>query len=194
MERMGNSVMRECEEYLIGAFQDAYVDEKRNEIQVYQKNLAWLEFVNSRMREALGVEGKVFKRDVYLLRKRNKPAVQKLLKLKARKGEFGLNFVAGLFDSEGSVYLSTKSKIPVIDITQSSKGLEYLKIAEKILGKHGISSNLNGPYMHKHAVLPQYHLRIYGIKKCKQFLGLVPIFYVDKFDRHHLSGDYNPIL
>ena len=97
--------MRECEEYLIGAFQDAYVDEKRNEIQVYQKNLAWLEFVNSNMRKALGVEGKVFKRDVYLLRKRSKPAVQKLLKLKARKGELDLNFVAGLFDSEGSVYL-----------------------------------------------------------------------------------------
>ena len=69
MEMMGNSVMRECEEYLIGAFQDAYVDEKRNEIQVYQKNLAWLELVNSKMREALGVEGKFFKRDVYLLRK-----------------------------------------------------------------------------------------------------------------------------
>jgi len=191
---MGNPIMRECEEYLIGAFHDAYIDEKRGEIQVYQKNLAWLEFVNSRMHDAFGVEGKVFRRDVYLLRKRSKPAVQKLLELKARKGELGLNFVAGLFDSEGSVYLSTKSKIPVIDITQSSKGLEHLKIAEKILSRHGISSKLNGPYHHKHAVLPQYHLRIYGIEKCKKFIGQVPIFYVDKFDRHHLSGDFNPIL
>jgi intein-encoded DNA endonuclease-like protein len=156
--------------------------------------LAWLEFVNSKMREAFGVEGKVFKRDVYLLRKRSKPAVQKLLELKARKGELDLDFVAGLFDSEGSVYLSTKSKIPVIDITQSSKGLEFLEIADKILGKHGIGCKLNGPYLHKHAMLPQYHLRIYGIEKCKKFLGQVPIFYVDKFDRHHLSGDYNPIL
>jgi intein-encoded DNA endonuclease-like protein len=120
--------------------------------------------------------------------------VQKLLKLKAQKNLLGLDFVAGLFDSEGSVYLSTKSKIPVIDITQSSKGLEYLEIARSILDKHEIRSNLNGPYLHKHAKLPQYHLRIYGIKLCKKFLGQVPIFYVDKFEKHHLSGECNPIL
>ena len=118
--------------------------------------------------------------------------VQRLLKLKAQGSLFGLDFVAGLFDSEGSVYLSTKSKIPVIDITQSSKGLEYLEIAQGILERHGIVSNLNGPYIHKHANLPQYHLRIYGIKYCKKFLGQVPIFYVDKFEKHHLSGDATP--
>lgn len=184
--------MRSCEEYLIGAFQDAYVDEKRGEIQVYQKNREWLEFVNSLLREAFGVEGKIFKRDVYLLRKRSKSAVQKLIGLRRQKRFFGTAFVAGLFDAEGSVYLSTKSKIPVIDITQSSKGLEYLKIASKILEKHGISTKLNGPYIHKHAVLPQHHLRIYGIEKCKKFLERVPIFYADKFERHHLSWRLQP--
>ncbi len=189
MEMMGSSIMRQCEEYLIGAFQDAFVDEKRNEVQVYQKNPEWLAFVNLKMKDAFGVEGKLFKRDVYLLRKRDKQMVQQLKRLKAQSGSFGLNFVAGLFDSEGSVYLSTKSKIPVIDITQSSKGLEYLEIAKRILEAKGVECRLNGPYAHKRAKLLQYHLRIYGTSKCKKFLGLVPIFYVDKFERHHLSGD-----
>jgi intein-encoded DNA endonuclease-like protein len=165
------------------------VDEKRNEVQVYQKNLGWLAFVNLKMKDAFGVEGKIFKRDVYLLRKRNKQMVQKLRELKVQSGSFSLSFVAGLFDSEGSVYLSTKSKIPVIDITQSSKGLEYLEIAKRILEARGIECKLNGPYAHKRAKLPQYHLRIYGTNKCKKFLDIVPIFYADKFERHHLSGD-----
>lgn len=181
--------MKPCEEYLIGAFQDAFVDEKRNEVQVYQKNLSWLELVNSRMQEAFGVKGKIFKRDVYLLRKRNKQMVQKLKELKNQSDLFGLDFVAGLFDSEGSVYLSTKSKIPVIDITQSSKGLEYLETAKRILEAQGIECKLNGPYVHKRAKLLQYHLRIYGTKKCQKFLDIVPLFYRNKFERHHLSGD-----
>jgi hypothetical protein len=189
---MGNSIVRKnCVEYLIGAFQDAYVDEKRNEVQVYQKNRAWLEFVNSKMQEAFGVKGKIFKRDVYLLRKRSKRFVQQFLKLK-QNSSYGLDFVAGLFDAEGSVYLSTKSKIPVIDITQSSKGLSYLEIARDVLLQNGIRSNLNGPYLHKRAKLPQYHLRIYGIRYCKEFLERVPIFYADKFEKHHLSGDATP--
>ena len=157
-------------------------------MQVYQKNLAWLEFVNSEMQEAFGVRGKIFRRDVFLLRKRNKKMVQKFLKLRADTGAFGVHFVAGLFDSEGSVYLSTKSKIPVIDITQSEKGLEFLKTAKRVLEGCGIGSNLNGPYNHKHAKMPQYHLRIYGTMKCKKFLENVPIFYVGKFEKHHLSG------
>ncbi len=176
--------MRESEEYLIGAFQDAFFDVKRNEIQVYQKNLGWLEFVNSKMQDAFGVRGKIFKRDVYLLRKRNKQMAQKLLRLKAQRGSFGLNFVAGLFDAEGSVYLSTKSKIPVIDITQSAKGLEFLETAASVLEKHGIVCHTNGPYNHKHAKIPQYHLRIYGVRNCKIFLENVPVFYRSKFEKH----------
>ena len=138
------------------------------------------------MHEAFGVKGKIFKRDVYLLRKRNKQMAEKISQLKSDCNSFGLNFVAGFFDAEGPVYLSSKSKIPVIDITQCERGLKFLETAKSILEKEGIVCNLNGPYIHKHAKLPQYHLRIYGIKNCKLFLGKVPIFYREKFEKTSL--------
>ncbi|OIO20840.1 hypothetical protein COV61_04670 [Candidatus Micrarchaeota archaeon CG11_big_fil_rev_8_21_14_0_20_47_5] len=175
--------MQKFEEYFIGALQDAYVDEKRNEIQLYQKNKEWLDFINANLKKDYGITGKIFKRDVYLLRKRSKAFVLKIKEAKTRMNSFGADFVAGLFDSEGSVYLSTKSKIPIIDVTQSEKGLEYLKCAQKILMENGIDSKLNGPYKHKHGKLLQYHLRIYGNKKCGIFFRLIPIYYKNKFEK-----------
>ena len=142
------------EEYLLGAFGDGYIDDKRHELFFHQKNLQWLEFINDLLQRNFGISGKISKQDVYILRKKNKELTQKFRALQKEKISGGKDFVAGLFDSEGSVYLSTKSKIPVIDITQSSKGLDWLKFAQQILIKEGIKSNLNGPYNHIHAKLP----------------------------------------
>jgi intein-encoded DNA endonuclease-like protein len=90
--------------------------------------------------------------------------------------------VAGLFDSEGSFYLSSKSKIPVMDITQSEKGKELLEITKTILTGIGIRSFLNGPYKHWNSKMPIYHLRVYG-KNCKLFVKGIPIKHPDKINR-----------
>lgn len=168
------------EEYLLGAFGDGYIDDKRHELFFHQKNLQWLEYINELLQRNFGINGKISKQDVYILRKKNKELVQRFRALQKNEICDGINFVAGLFDSEGSIYLSTKSKIPVIDITQASKGLESLKLSQKVLDRIGIKSNLNGPYIHKHAKLPQYHLRVYGFANCKMFRKSFSIQHPDK--------------
>ncbi len=174
------------EEYFIGALGDAHVDFKRHELQVFQKNLEWLEGINQILRDSFGVEGKIFKRDVFMLRKKNKALVERIKQLLTEKIEDGRGFVAGLFDSEGSVYLSTKSKIPVLDITQCDKGLANLEIAKKVLDSLGIKTNLNGPYKHKHAKRPQYHLRVYGFANCKMFCESIKLRHPEKSSKMRL--------
>lgn len=171
------------EEYLLGAFGDGYIDDKRYELFFHQKNLQWLELVNELLQRNLGISGKIFKRDVYILRKRSKELVQKFRALQKEEISDGKGFVAGLFDSEGSIYLSTKSKIPVVDITQASKGLESLKLAQQVLDKVGVKSYLNGPYIHIHGKLPQYHLRVYGFANCKMFCETFFIRHPDKLKK-----------
>ena len=173
--------MEHEEAYLLGALGDGYVDIKRNELQIYQKNLEWLEYMNSLLRQIFGIEGRIFKRDVFWLRKRNKLMVLRILELKKEVLE-SEGFVAGLFDSEGSIYLST-SKIPVIDITQSEKGLAQLLAAQRILTRVGIESRMNGPYVNKHGKLLQYHLRVYGAKRCRAFLKAIGSKHPDKLAR-----------
>jgi len=175
-------LMNAEEEYLLGALGDAYIDEKRNELQFYQKNLQWLRRINGILRRNFGVSGRIFKRDVYLLRKRNKRLIARIRELK-REAYDGIYFVAGLFDSEGSVYLSTKSKIPVIDITQANKGLKLLRVARRVIKRLQIKSYLNGPYSHKNSKLPQYHLRIYGFSNCAKFCKSVPVKHPEKIAR-----------
>ena len=171
------------EEYMLGAMGDGYIDPKRGEIQVYQKNLEWLEYVNTVMLKALGVSGKISKRDVYWLRKRSKRAATRLLALMQQRPDT-VCFVAGLFDSEGSIYLSV-SGTPVVDITQSEKGLRSILDTQRILGLCGIESRVNGPYINRHGKLLQYHLRVYGRRRCVEFRKLVPIRHPDKIERFY---------
>lgn len=93
--------MKSNEAYFLGALGDAYLDFKRNEVQIYQKD----------------------------------------------DREY---FVAGLFDSEGSVYLSTKNK-----------------------------KFLNGPYKHWNSKMKSYHLRVYG-KHARLFFLRIPIIHKEK--------------
>ena len=171
--------MNEKEEYFTGALGDAYIDYKRNELQVYQKNLQWLENFNDLLFDIFGLRGKIFKKNVYWLRKRNKAMVQriKLLLEETPQTEY---YVAGLFDTEGSYYLSSDRTTPVIDFTQSVKGLTRLIFARSILERDRIKCILNGPYQHKHGKLPQYHLRIYGKENFEKFKKLVPYRHSDK--------------
>ncbi len=180
--RERDTCVKREEAYLLGALGDAYLDYKRNELQFYQKNKEWLERINEVLYVISGVKGKIFKRDVYLLRKRSKHLFQKLKALLKAPKQHGEYFVAGLFDSEGSIYLSTKSKIPVIDITQSEKGLGDLKYSRAVLSKCGIKSFLNGPYKHWNSKKQTYHLRIYG-KNCVLFGSRIPIIHPDKVKR-----------
>lgn len=167
------------EEYFLGALGDAYVDFKRNELQVYQKNEQWLEMINQILQTQFGVSGKIFRRKVFLLRKRSKPLVEKIKQLQKEAFTDGRGFVAGLFDAEGSIYFATRSKSPVIDITQSSKGLQKLLDAKAILERLEIRCSINGPY-NNHGKLLQYHLRVYTWKWCKMFLKEIKIRHPDK--------------
>ena len=171
------------EEYFIGALGDAYIDWKRSEVQFFQKNLQWLDLINNVMERIFGVRGRIFKRDVWMLRKRSKRLAAEIRRLLGEPITDGRNFVAGLFDSEGSVYLSSKSKVPVVDFTQCERGLCSLLVARQALRALGIESYLNGPYIHKHAKLPQYHLRIYGRIQCRQFRRAIPIKHEEKLAR-----------
>ena len=181
------------EEYLLGALGDAYIDEKRNELQFYQKNLEWLKQINEILHRNFGVRGKIFKRDVYLLRKRSKRLTARIREL-LKEGGLGVNFAAGLFDSEGSVYLSTKSRIPVIDITQASKGLGTLLHAKRAMEKAGMRCRLNGPYLHKNSILPQYHLRAYGFANLNVFRSMIPVKHPDKIAKMNHIGRPDSIL
>ncbi len=174
--------MNKNEAYLIGAFGDAYLDFKRSEVQFYQKDKRWLEYINEILFEMIGQKGTIFKRDVFLLRKRSKKLFLRLNQILSEPIQYGEMFVAGLFDSEGSLYLSTKSKIPVADITQSEKGKHLLDQAQKILNEIGIKSFLNGPYKHWNSKLQTYHLRVYG-KQCKLFFSKIPIKHQEKINR-----------
>lgn len=141
------------EAYLIGALCDAHIDFKRNEIQVYQKNLDWLHLIDDILFNIFNVRGTISKRDVFQLRKKSKQMIERIRTLMNEPFD-NEHFVAGLFDSEGSLYFSTKSKIPVIDFTQCDLGLENLKIAKKVIERFGIKCYLNEQYIHKHAKRP----------------------------------------
>ncbi len=170
------------EAYLLGALKDAHVDFKRGEIQVFQKNIEWLRLVDDILFNLFGMRGRISKQDVFQLRKKNKEMVERIKSLlqEPLNNEY---FVAGLFDAEGCVKLSSKSKIPVLDITQCDLGLDNLKAAKQVLETHKIICYLNGPYGHKRAKRPQYHLCIYGIENCKKFMKVIPIKHPDKCRR-----------
>ena len=172
-------LMNEKEEYFVGALGDAYIDYKRNELQVYQKNLQWLENFNNLLFDIFKLKGKIFKKNVYWLRKSSKAMILRIKQLLEEKPQTE-HYVAGLFDTEGSYYLSSDRTTPVIDITQSIEGLARLHVANSILEKDGIKCVLNGPYNHKHGKLPQYHLRIYGKENFEKFKKLVPFKHPDK--------------
>ena len=174
--------MNKNEAYLIGAFGDAYLDFKRNEVQFYQKDKQWLDYINEILFEMIGQKGRIFKRDVFLLRKTSKKLFLRIKEILSEPISHGESFVAGLFDSEGSLYLSTKSKIPVADITQSEKGKHLLEQAQRILSEIGIKSFLNGPYKHWNSNMPTYHLRIYG-KQCYLFFSKIPIKHPEKREK-----------
>jgi len=163
------------EEYLVGALGDAYVDYKRNELQFYQKEVDWLQTINGILERNFGVSGRIYKRDVFWLRKRNKALVSRIKQLLGEEIVEGQNFVAGLFDSEGSAYLASNKSTPVLDITQSEKGLKKLETAKRVLEKIGFKCFLNGPYRNKHGKLAQYHLRLYGVANTKEFLERIPL-------------------
>lgn len=99
--------MNADEEYLLGAMGDAYLDVKRSELQFYQKNREWLDLINSILNRLFGFKGRIFKRDVFWLRKRDREMTKKILDLQSEEILDGRSFVAGLFDSEGSIYLSS---------------------------------------------------------------------------------------
>ena len=186
--------MNADEEYLLGAMTDAYFDTKRSEIQFYQKNREWLEHINDLLFRCFNVKGKIFKRDVFLLRKRNKEMALKIKSIQKKKIHDGTSFVSGLFDAEGSIYLSTKSKIPVLDITQSEKGLKNLLIAKEVFEREKIKCFLNGPYKNKHGKLLQYHLRVYGKGNCKLFLLKVGLKHPEKLKKLMFLADIDPTL
>ncbi|PIT85158.1 hypothetical protein COU36_04885 [Candidatus Micrarchaeota archaeon CG10_big_fil_rev_8_21_14_0_10_59_7] len=175
--------MNADEEYLLGAMGDAYLDVKRSELQFYQKDVSWLEDINEILDRLFGLKGKIFKRDVFWLRKRNKRMAARIVELRGEEIVDGKSFVAGLFDSEGSFYLSSKSKIPVADITQCDKGLKSLEIAKRVLDGLGIKCVINGPYNHKHAKRPQFHLRIYGAARCGRFFEEIPLKHRRKIEK-----------
>lgn len=93
------------------------------------------------------------------------------------------SYVAGLFDTEGSYYLSSDRTTPVLDITQSEKGLRQLNLARAILERDWVTCVLNGPYKHKHGKLLQYHLRIYGRKNFEKFKEIVPYKHLEKIKK-----------
>ena len=172
--------MKAEEAYFAGALCDAYLDRKRNEIQLYQKNKEWLVKMNDLLYKIAGKKGKIFERDVFLLRKRDKDMFAKIEQIVSEKPDPMEFFISGLFDSEGSIYLSSKSKIPVVDITQSEKGKHLLDWTQHFLEEKGIPSKLNGPYKHRASKLEMYHLRIYGVKNCKRFFLLSPTLHPEK--------------
>ena len=167
--------MNNDEEYLLGAMGDAYLDVKRNELQVYQDNVEWLNEINEILYRLFGFRGRIFKRDVFWLRKRDKKMAQRIISLQSQELTDGKSFVAGLFDSEGSVYSATNGSTIVLDITQSEKGLKQLIKAKDAIERVGIKPYINGPYVNKHGKLLQYHLRIYGRENSKKFLEEIPI-------------------
>ncbi len=175
--------MKSDEAYLRGALGDAYLDFKRNELQFYQKNKEWLELINEILFGLIGERGSIKKRDVYLLRKKSKKLFVELRRILNEDVSDSEDFVAGLFDSEGSVYLSSKSKIPVLDITQSEKGKHPLELSKTVLSKNGIRSFLNGPYKHWNSKLQMYHLRVYGMQNCLKFAESFPVKHPDKLYR-----------
>ena len=175
--------MKKDEAYLRGALGDAYLDYKRNELQFYQKNREWLDLINEILVGLIGEKGSITKRDVFLLRKKSKKLFVELKRILNGDISNSNDFVAGLFDSEGSVYLSSKSKIPVLDITQSEKGMHLLELSKTILDKRGIRSFLNGPYKHWNSKQQMYHLRVYGMKNCLKFASLIPVKHPDKLYR-----------
>lgn len=170
------------EAYLLGALKDAHVDFKRGEIQVFQKNLEWLYLIDDILFELFGLRGTISKRDVFQLRKKNKKMVARIEQL-LQESLCNEHFVAGLFDAEGCVKLSSKSKIPVLDITQCDRGRENLEAAKEVFEKHGIKCYLNGPYAHVRAKRPQYHLCVYGVENCKKFVNVIPIKHPEKRQR-----------
>ena len=178
--------MKPEEEYILGAMGDAYFDAKRAEIQFYQKNREWLEHINDLLFACFGVRGKIFKRDVFLLRKRNKRMALRITQLQQELIRDGRNFVAGLFDAEGSVYLSSKSRIPVFDITQADKGLKNLLFAKEVLEREGIKCFLNGPYRNRHGKLMQYHLRAYGKRNCGLLVLRIGLKHPEKLEKINL--------
>lgn len=167
-------------EYMLGAFGDAHLDFKRKEVQIYQKNLEWLEYLNGLLYDIIGSKGRIFKRDVYVLRKKSKLLFEII---KRTRPDDSLYFVAGFFDSEGSIYASSKSKIPVLDITQSEKGKVLLEKAMLTLNKIGVRCHLNGPYKHYNSKLPAYHLRIYGWENLEKFCKHVQVHHPEKLSR-----------
>jgi len=171
--------MEPNEAYFLGALGDAYLDYKRNEVQIYQKDVEWLEHLNEILFQMIGEKGRIFKRDVFMLRKRSKKLFLILKELSNEPIVHGEYFIAGWFDSEGSVYLSTKSKIPVVDITQSEKNLRVLDDCKQILDGLKIKSYLNGPYKHWNSNLKMYHLRVYG-KHARMFFLRIPIIHKEK--------------
>ena len=144
-----------------------------------KKDVEWLEYLNEILFRMIGERGRLFKRDVFMLRKRSKKLFLILKKLLNEPIQHGEYFVAGWFDSEGSVYLSTKSKIPVVDITQSEKGLSVLNNCKQILDGLGIKNFLNGPYKHWNSKLKTYHLRVYG-KHARLFFLRIPLIHKEK--------------
>jgi intein-encoded DNA endonuclease-like protein len=188
--------MKADEAYLRGALGDAYLDFKRNELQFYQKNRQWLDLINDILYGLIGERGSITKRDVFLLRKKSKKLFVELRRILAEDVSDSNDFVAGLFDSEGSAYLSSKSRIPVLDITQSEKGKTLLEVSKVVLAKAGIRSFLNGPYKHWNSKLPTYHLRVYGVRYCSQFMDEFPIRHPDKLYRlnTYLSRTRDPRL
>lgn len=175
--------MKANEAYLRGALGDAYLDFKRNELQFYQKNREWLNIINEILLDLIGEKGSITKRDVFLLRKKSKKLFIELRRILAEDVSSSKDFVAGLFDSEGSIYLSSKSKIPVLDITQAEKGKQLLELSKVILESLGVRAFLNGPYKHWNSKMPTYHLRVYGKENCLKFLGDIPIKHPEKLYR-----------
>ncbi len=151
-------------------------------MQFYQKNKQWLEQINEILYEMIGERGTISKRDVYLLRKKSKKLFLRINEILSEPIEHREEFIAGLFDSEGSVYLSTKSKIPVVDITQSEKGYHLLVRAKTFLEGIGIKTFLNGPYKHWNSKMKTYHLRAYG-KESRLFFSVIPMKHPEKKKR-----------
>lgn len=166
--------------YLLGAMGDAHVDYKRGELFFHQKNREWLEYINQLLNHLFGFTGRIFKQDVFCLRKKSKVLISQISELQQAPIANLSYFFGGLFDSEGSISLSSKSKIPVIDITQCIKGLRNIELAKEALDSLSVKNYINGPYNHKHAKLLQYHIRVYGVENCKKIFNSCPILHPEK--------------
>jgi len=187
--------MKEWQEYLLGALLDGYIDLRRKEIQIYQKERKWLEFVNQLVKENFGITGSItHKKNVFCWRKKSKRLLELITSLSLSDVQDGRYFVAAVFDTEGSIYRSSKSRIPVIDITQSEKGLPILRKVQSVLKRRKIKSNINGPYRNPNSKLPQYHLRIYGRKNCIKFFDTFPIQHPSKKRKFIELVSADPIL